>query len=122
MYHNLTDRELTNLHPNTELEAELMKRLDGSTLQDWDDLKEREQKWYRKARDEEEFSEKVREALKKVATEIHRCAEFGTIEINPEFRARCEEVVCFMDEYIAYEYPKLFKQKNSSSFRAGGEA
>ena len=82
MYNNLTDRELTNLQPNTALEAELMKRLDGSTLQDWDDLKEREQKWYRKARDEEEFSEKVREALKKVATEIHRCAEFGTIEIN----------------------------------------
>lgn len=121
-YNNLTDRELINIEPTTELEAELIKRLCGSTDQDWEELHDQVEKYFTEAREEKEFSEKVRDALRKVATEIHRCAEFGVIEITPEFRKRCEEVVCFMDECVAYEYPTGVVANNSSSFAAGGKA
>lgn len=123
MYNNLTDSELINLTPTTELEAELIKRLDGSTEQDWDALHEQIEHYATQAREWEDVAERFRSALGKVATEIHRCADFGEIHITPEFRQRCDEVVHAMDEYVNYEYPKGAEPKNnSSSFRCGGEA
>lgn len=120
---NLTDQELINILPATDLETELIKRLSGSTEQDWDELHQSVEESFTKARETDEFCEKLRDALRKVATEIHRCAEFGTVEITPEFRKQCEEVVCFMGEFVAYEYPKESQPKNNtSSFRAGGTA
>ena len=126
MLNNLTDSELLKLIPTTELEAELITRLTGSTEQDWEYINSQLEHWFTQAREKDEFAEKIRDALRKVMTEIHRCADFGTVEITPEFRKRCEEVVCAVDEYVVYEYPQLPGStkpiNNSSSFRAGGQA
>jgi hypothetical protein len=110
VYNNLTDSELLNIQPTTELEAELTNRIE---------------EYFIKQRESNEVLEKLRDALSKVMTEIHRCADFGIIEIKPKFRKLCEEVVCAVDELVVYEYPQLPNGElanNSSSFRAGGKA
>lgn len=123
MLHNLTDSELVNLPTTTALEAELSKRLAENTLEEWEELQNRVEEHFTKAREANEFAEELRNALRKVATEIHRCAEFGEVQITPEFRKRCEEVVRAMDEAVAYEYPQgSLHKNNTSSFRAGGTA
>lgn len=123
MYNNFTDSELLNVIPNTALEVELIKRLSGSTEQDWDDLRERAEELHTKARDSDEFAERLRDALRKVATEIYRCAYFGTVEITHEFKLVCQEVINSIDGVVAYDYPEQAKPiNNSSSFRAGGDA
>lgn len=123
MLHNLTDTELVNLPTTTALEAELSKRLAENTLEEWEELRERVQKEHTNARDWEDLAEKLRDVLRKVGTEIYRCAEFGTVEVTPEFRRVCSEAVVTMDNFVGYEYPKESQLKNNtSSFRAGGVA
>jgi len=125
LLNNYTDNELINMDPKTDLEAELIKRFSGNTEKDWDDLEEREQKWHTKYLESQEFADSMRDQLRKLATEIHRCAFFGVIENTPEFRQACREVIDAIDEVVDYKLPTGVEPlpiNNSSSFRACGEA
>lgn len=108
MYNHLTNEELLRVPPASKLEIELQTRLDCclelliqvdesdvATQNEVDELLE-----YRK------FVDKLKDAIRPIATEIHRCANGHGININNDFIVHCQQFIDEIDELIAYPLPQ----------------
>ena len=107
MYSHLTNEELLRVTPASKLETELLQRLDCclECLAQKDGL---EDEWQKAHSELEEFNQVVLQlkiAIKRIATEIHRCADEGAINITDEFITACQDFVDDIDELVDYPYP-----------------
>lgn len=107
-YRHYTHEELLRVVPSSKLESELQMRLD-CVLARVSDLSHMEQKYEVACNDKEDYQqtlESLKSAIKPIATEIHRCAFTGIINITPQFIDDCNELIYGLDELCEYEYPK----------------
>ena len=108
MYNHLTNEELLRVTPASKLEAELIQRLDCclECLAQQDESENELEKVRFELTDSNRVLEILQNAISTIATEIHRCADEGEININDDFIANCRNFIDDVYQYVHYPYPQ----------------